>query len=167
MLVSLGAGWRQRFWQAGLGWDWQDWSALRYENLPAGMDLVLSDQLLSRAFQGRQRLRAGGEWTVPRTDLRLRAGAWLETSPRAGTRLTDRDDDDALYGYWAYHTEQRRAGLSAGLSWLMQEAVALDLSASRESWELSWLEFGQEDYQSVIRQKLARWRLQLAITYRI
>ena len=166
-LASVGAGWRTRFWQAGLNWDWQDWAALRYEDLPAGMELVLSDQRLSQAFQSRSRLRIGGEWTVPGTDLRLRAGAWRESPARSAARLTDYDDTDTAYQYWDYQDTGPRQGLAGGISWLLQEVVALDISAARETWSRRWLEFAQGAQESVIRQRMTHWRFQLAMTYRI
>lgn len=167
LLVSAGAGWKTRFMQAGLAWDWQDWSALAYEDLPAGQDLVLSDELLSRALRARHRLRAGGEWTLPATDLRLRAGAWVEGPGRRGGRLVAWDEENQPYEYWDFQEERPRAGLSLGAGWLAQEAVALDLAVTLESWERRWLEYGGEEIWSVIRQDLSRWRAQLAIVYRI
>jgi hypothetical protein len=166
-LLSLGAGWRARFWQAGLSWDWQDWSSLKYENLPDGAALDLSADVLSRALRPRSRLRAGGEWTLPGSDLRLRAGAWRESQARSSARLVEHDENGDPYDTWAYRTLAPRAGLAAGLSWLTQETVALDLGVSRESWEQRWLEFAQDSYSSEIRQRVIRWRAQLALVYRL
>jgi hypothetical protein len=166
-LISLGAAWRQRFWQVGMSWDWQDWSSLAYEDLPAGLDLTLSDDLLSRAFQSRQQLRAGGEWYVPGTDLRLRAGAWTATEPRTGARLTAWPEGEDPYSYWKYHVGAPRRGVSLGLSLLLQEAVALDVSVAREAWELRYLEFEQGGTSLERSDTVARWRAQLALTYRL
>lgn len=166
-LLGLGAAWHRRFWQVGLAWDWQDWSSLKYDDLPQGLDLALSDDLLSRAFQARHRLRLGGEWYVPGTDLRLRAGAWSAGEARTNALLTAWDADEAPYSYWNYRVEQPRRGASLGLSLLLQEAVALDVSASRESWELRYLEFLQDDTRMVRTERSSRWRVQLGLTYRL
>ncbi|MFA7331774.1 MAG: hypothetical protein WC326_11955 [Candidatus Delongbacteria bacterium] len=165
-LISLGAGWRQRFWQVGLSWDWQDWADLEYEDLPAGQNLLLSDELLARAFQGRHRLRLGGEWYVPGTDLRLRGGVWTAGEARTDTRLTARPEGEDPYSYWNYQVETPRRGVSLGLSLLLQEAVALDLSVLRESWELRYLEYEQAGQRLERRESEDRWRAQLALTYR-
>ncbi len=165
-LFSLGAGWRQRFWQVGLSWDYQDWADLEYTDLPNDQDLLPGNDLLARAFQGRHRLRLGGEWYVPGTYLRLRGGVWTTGEARTETRLIAQREGEDPYAYWNFQVETPRRGVSLGLSLLLQEAVALDFSVLRESWELRYLKFEPAGYRLEQSENENRWRAQLAITYR-
>ncbi len=167
MLLDLGLAWRQRFWQVGLAWDWQDWSALAYEDLPDGMDLQLTRDQLTRAFKPRQRLRVGGESYLPGTELKLRAGAWWAGEARSDAWLTAWDEDGNAWRYWNYSVETPRRGLSLGLGMLVQEAVALDLGVAWESWSRRQVEFEQGNARLARQEETSRWRAQLGLTLRL
>jgi len=166
MLLDLGLGWRQRFWQAGMAWDWQDWSALEYDDLPDGMDLQLTRDQLTRAFQPRQRLRVGGEAFLPGTEFKLRAGAWWAGEARTDSWLTAWGEDGEAWRYWNHAVETPRRGYSLGLGLLVQETVALDLAVLRETWALRHVEFEQDGARLARQEDLSRWRAQLGLTLR-
>jgi len=166
-LLDVGLAWRQRFWQAGLSWDWQDWSALEYDDLPDGLDLQLTRDQLTRAFQPRHRVRVGGEAYLPGTDLKLRAGAWWAGEARSDAWLTEYDGGGDAWNHWNVVVETPRRGVSLGLGLLVQEAVALDLAVARESWALRQVEFQQGDVRLARRGEVSRWRAQLGLTLRL
>jgi len=167
LLVDVGVGWRTREWQLACAWDWQDWSALRYEDLPDGLDLALNQDDLARAFTPRQRLRLGAEWTLPATELRLRGGVRISQGGLSSQTMTGESSDGTPFTYWEYGADSRRVAWSAGLSHLMEERVALDLAVERESWRQHWLEWATPQERSEIRQKVSRWKVRLGLLYRL
>lgn len=163
LLFDLGVGWHRPGWQLAMAWDWQDWSALRYEDLPNGEDLVLNQDALARAFTPRQRLRLGVEWVLPAWELRLRGGLRYSRGGFSGSTIADESTADL--SSWAYREDPRLA-LSGGLAYLMEERVALEFSTERESWTRHWLDWATTTQRSEVRQTVKRWQLRMGVLYR-
>lgn len=167
---DLQLAWRERFWQVGVRWTWQDWGEAEIDELPLGADIDATAEL-AEAYRSVGTLRLGGEVWIPRTDLRLRAGGWLRNIAQSEARLTDdyvTEGDVAVpYDTWNVREESPRIGVSAGLGWVFDEAVSLDLAVSQESWELSWLEWqyaGEAEHR--LEEKRTRLNVLVSLVYR-
>jgi hypothetical protein len=103
------------------------------------------------------------EWVLPAWELRLRGGLRYSRGGFSGSTIADESTADL--SSWAYREDPRLA-LSGGLAYLMEERVALELSAERESWTRHWLEWATTSQRSEMRQKVERWQLRMGVLYR-
>ena len=159
--LGLGASWRERFWQLGISWSWQDWSTAEYDDLPAGTEQTLNNDVIEDAYQGSHLLALGGECTVPGSDLMLRAGLWYRSLPFSDTRIT-RLTEDSSYSYWEYESESPHWGFGLGAGYLFDQVLAIELSFNWENMKLSYLDRtweGETSYRITTGESRAVFRL--------
>jgi long-subunit fatty acid transport protein len=168
--LELGAAFRERFWLLAASFSWQDWSEAELDDLPAVAEWVANTEI-REAYGAVGTLRLGGELWVPRTDLRLRAGIWRRDIAQRNATLRSVQEIDGIfhdYDYWEVREDSPRLGLAAGLGWVFDEALSLDLSISQERWEQSWLElrWAGENEEWRVHETQRRVNLRLSLVYR-
>ncbi len=165
--LGLGISWRERFWQVGASWTWQDWATAEYTDLPAGMAQVLSNMAIEKGYQGTHLIACGGEYSIPDTDLMLRTGIWYRTLPFSDS-VIQRADEDTYYSYWNYESESPHWGFGLGAGYLFDQVLALQLSVNWEDMEYSYLDptWEDEDYYRITTGD-TRVTVRLAVQYRM
>jgi len=96
--------------------EFTDWTSMEFAN--ANSDLLLMNKDIMSTFRSTWELRFGGEYEIPGSGFRLRAGYGLRPSPYKG----DPSDFD-------------RKTISAGAGMLLGGSVMLDLAYTNSSWK--------------------------------
>ncbi|MCA9782562.1 MAG: hypothetical protein KDC10_03470 [Calditrichaeota bacterium] len=164
--MSLSAAWQEYGWLVNGSLHLSDWSQASYDDIANGGDLELNREV-SQGYQQTMRLALGGEYTVPGTDLRLRAGAWTRGLAQNDQRLTERLESGDVH-YWNYRDETRLTGMSLGLGILFDELISADLAWQQERGKLSWLDQAAPDAPELrISEEQRSNRLTLSLTIRM
>ncbi len=107
-----------------------DWTELEYNADPIFGRVLYRDQ---DAYKATSDLRAGIEWWVPRSLLRLRAG--YESTPLRVRFLPDVADTGDCTVYVPVDAMKDRSAVSLGAGYLVADAFTIDAAWTHESYE--------------------------------
>jgi hypothetical protein len=107
-----------------------DWSELEYNADPVFGRVLYRDE---NAYRAAADIRAGVEWWVPATLLRLRAG--FQSTPLRVRFLPDVASESSCAVYVPVDLARDRRAISAGLGYLIAEGFTLDVAWVGESYE--------------------------------
>lgn len=134
--AAIGVAWQEYGWLVNGSAHYTDWSQASYDGLSGGQDLLLNREV-SDGYRKSLRLAAGGEYTVPGSDVRLRAGLWTRGLAQNDKVLSEAVEDGVIQR-WNYREEEPFVGWSLGVGLLFDELVSADLAWQHESGKLSW-----------------------------